>query len=907
MDKDKAKVKVQELINKYERVVSSKQLKKYNEEETKKDFIQPLFEALGWNISNKNEVTAEESQSGGRVDYGFYLQDKIKFYLEAKPLKADLNKEDYANQAIRYSWNKGVTWAVLTDFEEIKVFNAENISKYLGDKLLFNISYEQFIERFDQLWSLSKAAFGENLLDKEAEKIGKKLQRVSVGALLYKDLNECRNILTKDLSRWNEKVPKDLLDEGVQRILDRLIFIRVAEDRGIEPSTLRPLIRQWENRKDKNKVPLYKSMITKFRELNDIYNSNLFQPHPFEEWQDYSDATKRAVNILYGPSGYYEYDFKFIPADVLGAVYENYLGYRLSQSKKGMTISKDAKKRKEHGIYYTPTFIVDYIVKNALQPVLDKCSSIEDLKKIKVLDPACGSGSFLIKALEVIHNKYIEFGNPGGVFTKLDILLNNIYGVDLDPQAVEIARLNLLVNALDERMKLPGLEKNIKNGNSLISGTDQELEKYFGKNFRDKKPFNWKEEFPDVFKQGGFDVVIGNPPYIDSESMTKTMSQEREYINNHYLSAKGNWDIFCVFIERALNLCKDEGYHSFILPNKLISANYAQEIRRILEKNRISKIRDYSRIKVFDVSVYPIVYIVQKTKPKGHIVIENITEVDDQQKVETHEIDYKKLQNGNWVLDEDRGKQAVKTPENSDKTISLGKIALVTGAATVAEAYILKDLIEEEKQKYKVINSGTINRFESLWGQKEMRYLGKTFLKPTISENALKKVAQNRLKQTTNQKIIMAGMTLRPECVFDKTGAYLAAKSTTVIMQSAYDLRVLLGILNSNFVFNFLKNRFKGNVLQGGYLRLGPPEIKEVPIPRILLDNKDLQEQLIKLVNKILQLIDSLHKNVKESEMWLKIKSEIERTDREIDEEVYKLYGLTPEEIEIVEGDKDHA
>ncbi len=915
-DKTSVGQEIPKLIDRYKLVVASGKLGKYTEEETKKDFILPLFRILGWDTENKNEVTAEEQQSSGRVDYGFYLNERPKFFLEAKPLKSDLNREDYANQAVKYSWNKGVTWAVLTDFESLKVFNAQVIDRSLADKLFFEIPFSHYLERFDQLWLLSKESFRENLLDREAEKVGKKLQRISVGTSLYKDLNECREILTNDLPQWNKNISSYLLDEGVQKLLDRLIFIRVAEDRGIEPPTLIPLIHEWENSKTKgSQIPLYKSMISKFRELNEIYNSNLFSKHPFEQWDDYSDSTKKVVNILYGKRGYYEYDFKVISADVLGSVYENYLGYVArkveSQKRKQLAfngfdetikVEKEKGKRKEQGIYYTPDFIVDYIVKNALKPVLDKCISMGQLKKIKVLDPACGSGSFLVKAMNLIYEKYKEFGNEGGTYTKLGILLDNIYGVDLDPQAVEITRLNLLINSLDQRIKLPKLDKNIKNGNSLISGTDEELQKYFGKNFRDKKPFNWKEEFPDVFKQGGFDVVIGNPPYIDSESMVKTMPQERKYINNHYLSAKGNWDIFCVFIEKALNLCRDGGYHSFILPNKLISANYAQDIRKILERNRIYKIRDYSKTKVFEVSVYPIVYIVQKAKPQGRIAIENIMEVDNQQKVETHEIDYKKLQNGNWLLDEDESKQVVRVPKDSDITITLEKIALVTGAATVAEAYILKDLITEEKEKYKVINSGTIDRFESLWGQKEMRYLGKTFLKPTISENALKKVARNRLNQVVNPKIVMAGMTLRPECVFDKTGAYLAAKSTIVIMQPACDFRVLLGILNSNFVFNFLKNRYKGNVLQGGYLRLGPPEIKEIPIPKILLNNKDSQKQLTKLVDKILQLINLLHKNVKESEIWLKIKSEIERTDRKIDEEVYKLYNLTPEEIKIVEG-----
>ena len=204
---------------------------------------------------------------------------------------------------------------------------------------------------------------------------------------------------------------------------------------------------------------------------------------------------EKIIPILYGKEGYYEYDFKVIPADILGSVYENYLGYRLSKSKKGTIISKDAKKRKEQGIYYTPTFIVDYIVRNALKPVLERCKSVYDLNKIKVLDPACGSGSFLIKAFEVISEKYKEW-HYNDARTKSQILTQNLYGVDLDGQAVEIARLNLLIAALDSKDKLPLLTDNIKNGNSLISGTDEELKKYFGKNFRDKKTIQLARGIP---------------------------------------------------------------------------------------------------------------------------------------------------------------------------------------------------------------------------------------------------------------------------------------------------------------------------------------------------------------------------------------------------------------------------
>ena len=458
-----AKEKIKKLIEKYEEAKTSGRLKLYSEEETKKGFIEPLFEILGWDISNKKEVSLEESISSQRVDYGFYLNDRIKFYLEAKKFSVDLYSEDCANQAVRYSFNKGAVWAVLTNFETLIIFNAQDIERKLTDKKLLTIHYNEYADKFDKLWLLSKEAFEKDSLDKYGEEVGKKIEKVPISSLLYKDLQQCREILIKDLSQWNKNISSDDLDEGVQKILDRLLFIRVAEDRGVEPATLIPMAREYYSRKDQ-KETLYQTMIEKFRELDAFYNSNLFSKHPFEDWEEFSGATAKVINILYGKDGYYEYDFKAMPSDVLGAVYENYLSHRLSKSKKGTTVSKDAGKRKEQGIYYTPSYIVDYIVKNALGPVLDKCRSIRDIKKIKVLDPACGSGSFLVKAVDIIADKYKGFGYKDEELLKRQIIDENIYGVDLDTQAVEITRLNLLINALSERTKFSPL-KNIKNKN----------------------------------------------------------------------------------------------------------------------------------------------------------------------------------------------------------------------------------------------------------------------------------------------------------------------------------------------------------------------------------------------------------------------------------------------------------
>ena len=371
---EEAKKKIQSLIEKYEQVLNSGKIGDYSEQETKNAFITPLFEALGWDISNKDEVSAEESQkSGGRVDYGFYLNGRLVFYLEAKPLKADLEREDFAKQAIRYSWNKGVDYAVLTDFEGLKVFNSQIIEGALMDRRIFEINYKDYINNFERLWLLSKESFQNGLLDKYADEHSKRLKKIPINEKLDKDIQECRKLLTESFRMWNTKEDIDLIDEGAQKLLDRLVFLRVAEDRGIEPHTLKELSRDLGSQREKNKKDVYQALTSKFRELDDIYNSNLFSEHPFEKWEEHNQSTEEIIEILYGKPGYYDYDFSAIPSDVLGGVYENYLGHRLEKSKKGTAVSKDAKKRKEQGIYYTPTFIVDYIVKNALSPILDKC------------------------------------------------------------------------------------------------------------------------------------------------------------------------------------------------------------------------------------------------------------------------------------------------------------------------------------------------------------------------------------------------------------------------------------------------------------------------------------------------------------------------------------------------------
>lgn len=931
MNKEKAKKRIERLIKKYE-LLTSLQLKRYNESMTCKDFILPLFQALGWDINNKffdEEVTSEKQVSGKRVDYAFHVDGVTKFFIEAKKIEVDLREEKWAEQAIMYAWHKSVPWAILTDFESIKVFNAEWDEPDAEQSLLFEIPYQDYLTD-KRLWFLSKKSFENGELDKYAEDNFKKPKREPIDKQLAADLIRWRDNLSKQLRAWNDrkKFSDFQIIESVQKILNRLIFIRTTEDRGIEDQRLREIIRNWE-KKEERKDFFSQELKKLLKYYWDEYDSKLFKKHTCDliEYQD--EFIADIISELYKNQKGIRYNFASIPADVLGTIYEQYLG----QIQQEEVIDKKSSKRKSQGIYYTPRYIVDYIIKNTLSEV-SKEKSLEEIKNIKILDPACGSGSFLIKVLEELVNywqmrtdknvkyeKGTHLGNLEKSFKmrrgqkelsssfKIGLLRNNIYGIDLDEKAVEIAQLNLLLKTMQRRQLLPDLSHSLACGNSLISGTEKELKKYFGKDWKKKKSFNWEEKFPEVFNRGGFDIVIGNPPYIDSEEMVKKDKKFRLYCSDVYKSAKGNWDIFCLFIQKGLDLLKKGGYLGMIMPNKLLSANYAESIRTIIKKYSIISINDYSNIKVFGANVYPIVIIIQKNKPsKNHeIIVNSYSNIGEQIKiVKTKRVKqtilekYKK----SWspIFDHTEGVNFVdRIMENSEK---LGELCDVRGAATVSEAYQLKEIIEDltdnnKKDYFKFINTGTIDRYISLWDCQKTRYIKSAYLRPVINKKRLKKVLPKRYEQTMGVKIIVAGMTKKLECFLDEKDEYLAGKSTTVIKEKDMDIKFIIGLLNSKLLTFIYKNVFKSLSLQGGYLRVGAPQLKEIPI--IIPSKKEIKE-ISNMVNKIIKLSKNLQElhSIMDDKEYKEIELEIQKTDKVIDQLVYKLYGLSKEEIKIV-------
>lgn len=920
---EKAKENIKKLVEKYNRLKEEDKINSYNEAQTRKDFIDPLLEFLGWdmrNLKSDNEVTTEEKISKDRVDLAFRINGIPKFFLEAKSLKSDLDNESYARQAINYSWNKGVTWAVLTDFESVKIYNAQAQSKLLSDKLVFEIPHSEYLSDFNRLWLLSKESFEKNELDKYAEKHAKKIKKQTVNEKLYSDLKLARETLTKSFKLWNGKINQELLDEGVQRILDRLIFIRVAEDKKLEPPILRPLINQWK--KGDGQEQIFQQLTGTFREFDKTYNSNLFTEHPCEKWKEYDDSIKKVIEMFYG-TDMYEYDFKNIPADILGGVYENYLGYIAqkpieidAEGKSGKLLRiedkkeiklKSRKKRKEQGIYYTPKFIVDYIVKNTLGEKLSEVKGVHELKQIRVLDPACGSGSFLTKALETINDKYKNFGYRGDQNNKSEILLSNIYGVDLDPQAVELARLNLLIDALDKKEKLPNLTENIRVGNSLISGTEAELEKYFGKNYQAKKPFNWGEEFSGVFKNpldkggaGGFDVIIGNPPYVRNRNLD---DNDKELFNEKYVSASGQYDIYQLFFEKSINLLKENGFLGFITSNKYAIADYGKKLREfILENCKIVSIVDVSNMQVFkDASTYPYIIILQKTKNNSGNIIKGY-KADNELNLEDGALrikqdDIKTSETKNFVIKEES--KLLKGIEV--KSIKLGEVATIKETihtGNVRSKLIVDSRIDENCKK--LLAGKDCHRYWFKWGGKYIRY-DKSLIDKKKGEygNLIEE------KYFNNPKIFLREIASKIECCFDDEKYFSLNKVYSVQSNGEYNLKYLLALLNSSALSFYFRNKFEEAHVMNGYLQFKKIYTSQIPIYKIDFQNKaekQRHDELSELAERITNLNKQLQKVAENSDKWNSIKKEIEKTDKEIDQKVYKLYGLTEEEIKIVES-----
>lgn len=857
--KEEAKEKIKKLIEKYNKYMQEDRIKDFNESNIQHVFVEPLFKVLGWNFEDIDEVKTEENVPSGVADYAFKINAVTRFFVETKaPQPKVIDKPKSVRQAVDYAHYGDVSWAILTDFEDFRFYDAEAKVKYPENSRIPKLcmKYNEYLDKFDSLWILSKESFKERKLEKLLEDWGRKPKRPPITVEISEHLNGWREGLTKSL--WKQiirqypKTSEEEIDEWVQRVIDRLIFIRVCEDREIDLRVLRRHYQDWQTGKEKD---LYKEVQKAFDHYT-IYDSEIFERHPFENTPIEENLLSKILSKLY------EYNFRAISADVLGSVYEQYLSYILTKKK---VPKLEKSKRKKMGIYYTPTYIVDYIVKNTLGEIF-KDTKTEDIKNIRILDPACGSGSFLIKAYDLIELEFKKrFNRDLKEKEKVQILLNNLHGVDLDPKAIEIARLNLMLKAVTAHQKLPELGNNIKCGNSLIDD----------KKIAEDKAFKWKEEFKEIMEEGGFNIIIGNPPYG-----AELNNDERKFLLENYPATKNNTDTAIAFINKSFNLLKKNDYLGLIVPKPLIYSQKWTACREFI-KNDLVSIVDVS--KAFkDVLLEQVIIIIKKSSNKKNYLIDFIDQSHKPIKVEKNIIE----KFGNLINDVSERELLIANKINKGKYVS--------DVADIKRGLIVQKFLKDKGD------------FPVLRGKSIGRYLVKD-IKEFITKKDYKKI-ENKSKYLLKPKIIVQNIV-----------AHVTKPKDHIILMSTMDEKGLLALDNVGCIFlkdNKIHKLFLISLLNSRLMswyayrfvyakairtmRFDKYHLAKLPLCRY--KGRAEYDKINILSNKMLSLSKHLNEfGDKRTSERSKIKKEIEETDKKIDQLVYELYELTPEEIKIVE------
>ena len=943
LSKEQAKKEVRKLVDSYNQLKSDGKIRKNDEEQIKQHFIEPLFEILGWEMRNPEEVIKEEKVGRKKVDFAFKTNGVTRFFIEAKAQNIDLLDKKVVEQALSYGWNKGITWTILTNFERIFILNCE--WKTTGNLLVSRyktLYHNQFAEdQFENLWILSKESFLEDRLNKIAEKEERKAKRTPVTTQLFQDLTKIRNKLRFDIIKNKPSLKEfpNVIDEAIQRIIDKLIFIRKTEDLGIEDFPLKNSIRLYQSGQLKN---LCKRIQEVFVEFDATYNSEMFKPEHLSNTIGISDgAIYEIIKILYSPDERFNYNFSQIDSDILGNIYEQYLALLLKGGKVRGKLEGSKTHRKEQGIYYTPTYIVDYIVKNAIKELLRSNKNIED---IKVLDPACGSGSFLIKALDFIYNERIkndgkeyqsklDSGKKARTTLKSDIVKNNLFGVDLDEKAIDIAQLNLLLKTAETRQRLPTLRENIKIGNSLID--DESIER--------DKAFRWDKKFEKVMGEGGFDIVIGNPPYFNIRINKKL----QDYCKKNYPEIyTGQNDVLYYFVVNGLKLLKENGMLGFIVSRYFMESDSAKKFRDyILKNSEILQIIDFGNNQVFEGvnTLTSIIILRKKSKPSKNNII-NVVKFPDKtnpQIISSFQNNKEisgviNIKQGNlssdiWnFYDKDIESIIKKIEKNSFLLKDIAKTGagiqsglnrvFVLDEKRVKEFNIEKNLLRNYvktrdlkpyliiNRKLKVIRLVKEDDIEKYPNTK--RYLLK-YQKELKSRYEYKKgickwysfaVPRNLdVFDSVKEKIITPIYSTSNKFGYDsgkKNERFMTLSDTAVIQikDKKYSTKAILSILNSNLL-NFYYKKTK-KLKREGYYEYLSKTLEILPIKY----NDTFEKKIGLLVNKIILLKNKLNKMgeiiADERE---DLENQVQEINNQINQEVYKLYGLTDKEKKIIE------
>jgi len=977
----------------------------FQEESLRIQFLNKFFKALGWDVDNdgnfpesiKPVVHMYSQRLAGttkRPDYAFRFGRDKKFFVEAKKPSVDLaSDKGPAYQARLYSYNDQLPITILTNFREFAVYDYRITSERpsikdrpeTGRRDYF--TYDQYLNNLDYLYNtFSFEAVKQLNFDRYVDAKPNKIRR-EVDEDFLQTIEAWRKMLALDLARENLKlIPRDL-NFAVQAIIDRIIFLRMAEDRGIEQE------RQLEAFLSAPRI--YNRLMDLFYKCDRKYNSGLFN---FER-DRLSPGLKVDDKILHKIiSGLYgkdcPYMFSAWDADILGSVYERFLGSVIHLTKTHQArIEQKPEVKKAGGVYYTPKYIVDYIVKNTVGKIIEN-KTPREISKLKILDPACGSGSFLVGAFQCLLDYHLDWYSnnepekwkdriekwPNGQMMlktkeKKQILLNNIFGVDIDSQAVEVTKLSLLLKVLENETResltqlnlfgepaLPDLDNNIKCGNSLI-GPDfyqQQQPSLLARRspegakagFDDEQKFkinafDWKTEFSEIFKNGGFYVVIGNPPYVRSSLLD---NEFKKYASMHFKAYTSMADLYVYFIEQAHRLLRKGGHFGMICSNKFMRAKYGAPLRNFLvNETSLIQIVDFGELPVFqNAATFPAIILTENSQAKEQQFLYapikrlDFQSLDDEVSAIGNSLDNASLQGDNWTLA--KREEIAIFEKMKQGSIPLGEYVkgeIYRGVLTgLNEAFIIdKDtrsrLIKEDKKSAELIKpflvGDDIRKYHINF---QDRYL--IFAKqgidikkyPAIEKHLLKfkdrlmprpkaykgqdwqgrktgsykwyeiQDTTDYFKQLERPKIVWPEIAKESRFTFDSDGYFL---NKTCFFSPSEDL-YLLGLLDSKLIWFYLKSLCSvlGDANKGGRLLQQKIYIETIPV-KSLSENQDIRLKIHGLAQNFLDLHKRLA-GVKTPDERGRLEREIKATDDEIDKLVYQLYGLTEEEIKVVEG-----
>lgn len=921
------------------------------EAQVRQDLIDRFFRSLGWDVGNAARVapqycevvvedTLDVEGQQKAPDYAFRVGTLPKFYAEAKKVGVNIFVDPApAYQLRRYGWSAKVAVSILTDFEELGVYDC-TIRPRPNDKAsrarILYYRFDEYPDRWRELWDIfSREAVWAGAFDQyTASKRKRGTSEVDVEFL--KEIEGWRDELARNTAIRNSKLSSDELNCAVQLTIDRIVFLRMAEDRGLEPYDQLLTLCEQEG--------VYEGFMKLCRRADDKYNSGLFH---FLKEAGVSEAPdgitprlavddkvfKHILQSLYFAHGS-PYEFKVMPVEILGTVYERFLGkvIRLTAGHQAK-VEEKPEVRKAGGVYYTPAYVAGYIIRQTVGRKIEGKNPAQLAGKgkaqpFRVLDMACGSGSFLLAAFQCLLDHCLKWyidngpeGFPKAVYAaregdwrltiaeKKRILLSHIFGVDIDPQAVEVCKLSLLLKVLEgesaetvgrqlklfhlQRM-LPNLSDNIKCGNSLI-GPDYFDDDLFedGAELGRVNPFKWSDRFSKVIQSGGFDCVVGNPPYL---FITEVLEADRKYYQSKYETVSYRFDLYGAFIEKAVKtLLRSKGLFGFIIPHTLLSNDSFQALRSLLAKNtHVYHVVDLGPGVFQEAKNETMLLFFQNSLPVAGDTVEVVrtTPKDFGKRSESFTVSqsiWARTDGQAWLV---RASDSALTvlDRMAKHPKRLADFCTANQGLRTGDNDKYLDAAKRGKTWQPAAGGKNIGRYCPIPTGLYVRY-----------EPALLDAPRSPAIFTAKEKIVVQeirNISLRRRIVATlDTARMFCLQSTNVVNlkkpDNGPDIRYLLAVLNSAAVNYFFRCRFPGNN------HIPSNQLLQIPIP--VSQAKAAHDQLVKRVDSILGLNRQLASAKSEAQREA-IQRQIEATDAEIDRLVYDLYGLTKKELAIVEG-----